>query len=157
MTLCNDARLIGYVNGNEVKYRCEGEPTEAALLALVEKLGVDRHVTILLFICLSNSSVLSLLQMPFQMLWLYSALIIGETSPSTSVEHDRNIWNGLWSKYKTLEFDRDRKSMSVICRSMGDEHMRLFVKGAPDTMLPRCKFISKWSIFTSHPLLSLIL
>lgn len=116
MALCNDARLIGNLDGGEVKFRYEGEPTEAALLVLAEKLGNP---------CDS------------------------ETPPNILVEHNRKIWNGLWTRHKTLEFDRERKCMSVICRSTRDDRMRLFVKGAPDTMLPRCKFISKHLIFVS--------
>jgi len=115
MALCNDARLIGYLDGNEAKFRYEGEPTEAALLVLVEKLGNPMD---------------------------------GETSPNILVEYNRKVWSSLWTRYKTLEFDRERKSMSVICRSTRDGRMRLFVKGAPDTMLPRCKFISKQSLHT---------
>jgi len=110
MALCNDARLVGYVDEGETKFRYEGEPTEAALLVLVEKLGIQ-----------SDSN----------------------TRPNIRVDYNRKNWCELWNRYKTLEFDRERKSMSVLCKSTKDGRMRLFVKGAPDTMLPRCTFISK--------------
>jgi Ca2+ transporting ATPase len=110
MVLCNDARLVPYIDGNETRYDYEGEPTEAALLVLAEKLGPQ---------CDSSAP------------------------PNIRVEYNRKYWSKLWIRFRTLEFDRERKSMSVICRSMVDDGIRIFVKGAPDTMLPRCSFISK--------------
>ena len=118
MSFCNDARLVCTFDGDEAKFHYEGEPTEAALLVLVEKLGEK---------CDSN------------------------TSPNIRVDYNRKIWSEHWTRYKTLEFDRERKSMSVVCRSKSDDgRMRLFVKGAPDTMLSRCSFISKYCVFISY-------
>eukprot|EP01065_Artemidia_motanka_P001189 TRINITY_DN10555_c0_g3_i1.p1 TRINITY_DN10555_c0_g3~~TRINITY_DN10555_c0_g3_i1.p1 ORF type:complete len:1040 (+),score=363.16 TRINITY_DN10555_c0_g3_i1:106-3225(+) len=44
-----------------------------------------------------------------------------------------------YTKLATLEFDRDRKSMSCIAR--GESGNVLFVKGAPENVLSRCKFV----------------
>jgi len=46
-----------------------------------------------------------------------------------------------WTKLATLEFSRKRKSMSVLCRSTGLGRNALFVKGAPESVLPRCAFL----------------
>jgi P-type Ca2+ transporter type 2C len=42
-----------------------------------------------------------------------------------------------WRKTATLEFNRIRKTMSVLCRSREGRN-KLFVKGAPDFLLERC-------------------
>lgn len=51
-------------------------------------------------------------------------------------------WKGSYEDLATLEFSRDRKSMSVLSRSKkaGDNH--LFVKGAPESILTRCAQIA---------------
>lgn len=45
-------------------------------------------------------------------------------------------WSDCFPRLHTLDFDRDRKSMSVLCRM--DHGMRLYVKGAPESILARC-------------------
>jgi P-type Ca2+ transporter type 2C len=42
-----------------------------------------------------------------------------------------------WRKTATLEFNRIRKTMSVLCRSREGRN-KLFVKGAPDFLVERC-------------------
>ncbi|CAN0042941.1 unnamed protein product, partial [Hapterophycus canaliculatus] len=50
-----------------------------------------------------------------------------------------SFWLAKYDKLATLEFNRNRKSMSVLCRTRGDEpHNRLFVKGAPEMLVKRC-------------------
>ena len=100
--MCNDAE-IGYADG---AYTRVGEPTEAALKVLVEKIGNP------------------------------------DAPPPTSAEQAAAYYCGLrgaeWTKLATLEFSRVRKSMSVLCRGVGTGRNALFVKGAPESVLPRC-------------------
>merc|ERR1719370_1993652 len=41
----------------------------------------------------------------------------------------------------TLEFSRDRKSMSAFCVPKGEGEARMYVKGAPEGVLDRCSFV----------------
>jgi Ca2+-transporting ATPase len=111
MALCNDARLIG-VDGNEEgttsQFIIEGEPTEASLLALLEKLGPESAGE-------------------------------GSLKPSQLASEHRLHVASSWNRYATLEFDRKRKSMSVLCsRIDSDSEEKLLVKGAPNMLLKRC-------------------
>ncbi|XP_034034874.1 LOW QUALITY PROTEIN: sarcoplasmic/endoplasmic reticulum calcium ATPase 1 [Thalassophryne amazonica] len=48
----------------------------------------------------------------------------------------------LMKKEFTLEFSRDRKSMSVYCTPVRDgSQSKMFVKGAPEGVIKRCKFL----------------
>ncbi|XP_017339510.1 ATPase sarcoplasmic/endoplasmic reticulum Ca2+ transporting 1, like isoform X1 [Ictalurus punctatus] len=48
----------------------------------------------------------------------------------------------LMKKNFTLEFSRDRKSMSVYCSpSRGDSGSKMFVKGAPEGVIDRCTYV----------------
>ena len=112
MALCNDARLIGVdstEDGTTAQYMIEGEPTEASLLSLLEKLGPES----------ARKSSLK----PSQL----------------ASEYRGHILNS-WDRYATLEFDRKRKSMSVLCSRMdsGSEDIKLLCKGAPNMLLKRC-------------------
>jgi len=106
-TLCNEA-LIKYKEGAYVRV---GEPTEAALKCVVEKMGLP-------------------------------------DSPAPKTVEEKSSFYGdiIKSKYDleaTLEFCRNRKSMSVLCRNKetGDRH--LFVKGAAELLLERCTMIMR--------------
>lgn len=47
-----------------------------------------------------------------------------------------------WKKEFTLEFSRDRKSMSSYCvPATGGSHAKMFVKGAPEGVLSRCTHV----------------
>jgi P-type Ca2+ transporter type 2C len=49
-----------------------------------------------------------------------------------------------FKKLATLEFTRDRKSMSVLCRHQNDSENILFIKGAPDYLLKKSgQFLTK--------------
>ena len=103
--LCNDAE-ISYVDG---QYTRVGEPTEATLKVLVEKMGVPG--------------------------------VAGPADASEAASYFCNLISAGYAREATLEFSRSRKSMSVICRPMGARLNTLFVKGAPETVLPRCSWV----------------
>ena len=112
--LCNDAQL----EFKEGKFDRIGEPTEAALKVLVEKLGVSG--------------------------------MRRESSPMSMARQCSDHWASKFEKLAVLEFDRDRKSMSVLCRprttaassSVADAAPGsgniLFVKGAAEVVIRRC-------------------
>lgn len=124
-TLCNDSKLFfDHVSGNTHKI---GEPTEAALKTFVEKLGFD------------DDSVLNL---PF------SEEEWDELTPDEKFVRVTAVSDRLEEKYSkkvTLEFARDRKSMSVLVDESSGSKKRgtglsgkLLVKGAPEQILDRC-------------------
>ena len=105
--LCNDAELK-YEPDDKLFTRV-GEPTEAALKVLVEKLGLP-----------------------------------GAPPPqnaSAAANHFSELRCAPYAKLATLEFSRTRKSMSVLCRHRKSGRNVLFVKGAPESLLPRCSHL----------------
>eukprot|EP00993_Chasmostoma_nieuportense_P007708 NODE_96_length_3230_cov_94.267161_g89_i0.p1 GENE.NODE_96_length_3230_cov_94.267161_g89_i0~~NODE_96_length_3230_cov_94.267161_g89_i0.p1 ORF type:complete len:1019 (-),score=234.18 NODE_96_length_3230_cov_94.267161_g89_i0:99-3155(-) len=100
-TLCNEAEVF-YKDG---KYGKVGEPTEAALKVLVEKIG-------------------------------YPGLI-PPTDQDLACKISNEHWATGYENVATLEFSRDRKSMSVICSTPSNTNA-LFCKGAPESVVPRC-------------------
>ena len=60
---------------------------------------------------------------------------------SSEVHRDRIAWENEWKRYATLDFDRKRKSMGVLCRQTGTGMERLLVKGAPGVLLKRCSHV----------------
>ncbi|CAJ0755240.1 9015_t:CDS:10, partial [Entrophospora sp. SA101] len=111
--LCNDSR-ISYDDATST-YNNVGEPTEAALKVLVEKLGTDNP---------SFNSTLS------------------ELSSKARTTACNDYYDNLNRRSATLEFSRDRKSMSVLVQSKkNSSSFTLLVKGAPESILDRCKFV----------------
>ncbi|KAF8739469.1 hypothetical protein AX14_009452 [Amanita brunnescens Koide BX004] len=105
--LCNDAKIVYHPDKNI--YGNVGEPTEAALKVLVEKIG-----------CQDEKLMRSLASM--------------STDGRVNVINDyieRSI-----PRLLTFEFTRDRKMMSVLVRLNGAG--ALFIKGAPESVLDRC-------------------
>lgn len=101
--LCNDAKIK--YDEAEGQYTRIGEPTEAALKVLAEKLG-------------------------------------GDGSPSSKQQRASFYGDQYASRYTkeaTLEFSRDRKSMSVLVNNGSDRS--LMVKGAAELVLERCTHI----------------
>jgi Ca2+ transporting ATPase len=90
-------------------YANVGEPTEAALRVLVEKLGCpDVGVT----------------------------KTLSELSPAARAGAVNEYYERTIPRLLTFEFSRDRKMMSVLVRLNGSG--ALFVKGAPEAVLDRC-------------------
>lgn len=116
--LCNEA-VIRYDDGKFVRF---GEPTEAALKCLVEKMGTPGAST-------------------------------QGKSDAQKAAYFANIIESKYEKEATLEFSRDRKSMSVLCKSKQSGDRVLFVKGAAELLLQRCTSVMK-SDGTVHKLSS---
>lgn len=110
--LCNDSSL--HYNNQTKQTSRIGEATEAALRVLTEKIGlpdVNQHIK------------------------------LASLDPNTRVLACNAYWQSLFTRDATLEFSRDRKSMSVYCTSHQTGRRVLFVKGAPERILERCDFV----------------
>ncbi|XP_068939363.1 sarcoplasmic/endoplasmic reticulum calcium ATPase 3 isoform X2 [Petaurus breviceps papuanus] len=110
--LCNDSSL-DYSESKKV-YEKVGEATETALTCLVEKMNVfDTDVS--------------------------------QLSPVERAGACNGVIKQLMKKECTLEFSRDRKSMSVYCTPIGPGQptsgSKLFVKGAPESVIERCSYM----------------
>ncbi|KAF4317053.1 hypothetical protein BBO99_00006355 [Phytophthora kernoviae] len=123
--LCNES-AIEYLEG---KYVRVGEPTEAALKVLVEKIGFPQDST-------KQAELDSLRQ----------------SDPAKAAQYTSAYFEEQNKKLAVLEFSRDRKSMSVLCskssassqratRSAASNQNVLFVKGAPEGLIERCSNI----------------
>eukprot|EP00741_Cyanophora_paradoxa_P016350 tig00020912_g15786.t1 len=111
-TVCNDAS-VDY-NKETESYEKIGEPTEVALKVLTEKIGRPE--------------------------------IAEHERLSSLSKAERNLacckyWAAKFNKLATLEFSRDRKSMSVLVQGTGSSGNTLLVKGAPENILQRCKHV----------------
>ncbi|XP_009111394.1 calcium-transporting ATPase 2, endoplasmic reticulum-type [Brassica rapa] len=112
-SVCNDAGV--FYEGK--LFRATGLPTEAALKVLVEKMGVPEEKN-------------------------------GESIQEATNDSDNGSsvklaccdwWNKRSKRLATLEFDRVRKSMSVIVREPNGQN-RLLVKGAAESILERSSY-----------------
>eukprot|EP00445_Apocalathium_hangoei_P045164 CAMPEP_0203988354 /NCGR_PEP_ID=MMETSP0360-20130528/7328_1 /ASSEMBLY_ACC=CAM_ASM_000342 /TAXON_ID=268821 /ORGANISM="Scrippsiella Hangoei, Strain SHTV-5" /LENGTH=1046 /DNA_ID=CAMNT_0050928077 /DNA_START=120 /DNA_END=3260 /DNA_ORIENTATION=+ len=113
--MCNQARLS--FDSIEGRYMRQGEPTEAAIMVLVEKLGCPDK-----------------------------AMNDNCHQAAKRTTEDAMAFNHFWTKpctkHATLEFTRERKSMSVLCSDPDNAGTNtLFVKGAPEGVLERCTTI----------------
>ena len=61
-----------------------------------------------------------------------------ESDPAGSVQSVNDYWGSKAKVLATLEFNRDRKSMSVLTRPDGKKTNQLLVKGAPEGVIARC-------------------
>lgn len=141
--LCNDAKIVGRVDQSEddgaenkrtkkkkeeteKEYQRMGEPTEAALCVLAEKIGGMAQQE-------GNGEGY-------------------QPSPAYLASANVNAWRDAHPRHATLEFNRDRKSMSVLCefsKEMNKQKKvksrqagnRLLVKGAPNLLLQRCTHV----------------
>ncbi|KCV68436.1 Ca2+ transporting ATPase, sarcoplasmic/endoplasmic reticulum [Fonticula alba] len=108
-SLCNDSDI--QFNPETGAYQALGEPTEAALKVLAEKVGsydaaLNRHLP-----------------------GMGPEKRVQAVNAHIAAGHERLV---------TLEFSRDRKSMSVLVREKASGQCRLLVKGAPEGILERC-------------------
>lgn len=112
-SVCNEAVL-------ECKggvYKAVGGPTEAALKVLVEKLGLmDASTTRML----ADKRL---------------------RSPEDHPEPISRAYQARLPLISLLEFDRDRKSMSVLCKPEAGGPNILLVKGAAECVLERCSHV----------------
>jgi len=106
--LCNEA-VIRYT---DEKYVRIGEPTEAALKCLVEKMG------------------------------LVGASADGQVGAQRA-SYFGSIIESRYETEATLEFCRDRKSMSVLCKDNQTGDRILYVKGAAELLLDRCTSVMR--------------
>ncbi|KAF8655969.1 hypothetical protein AX16_002829 [Volvariella volvacea WC 439] len=106
-SVCNDAKIV--YNPDTNVYSNVGEPTEAALKVLVEKIG-----------CKDPDVKSSLSKM----------------TPAHRANAINEHFEKTIPRLLTFEFSRDRKMMSVLVKLNG--HGALFVKGAPESVIDRC-------------------
>jgi len=113
--MCNQARLS--YDSKEARFIRAGEPTEAAIMVLVEKLGCPDEAT-------------------------HKRCYQASTRTSSDAMAFSNYWTSRCTKHATLEFTRERKSMSVLCSDPENANGNtLYVKGAPEGILERCTHI----------------
>ncbi|CAH8455817.1 unnamed protein product [Heterobilharzia americana] len=110
-SLCNDSSVE--YNESRRAYEKVGEATETALVCLVEKMNVTG-------VCKA-----------------------GIADRQLAMLCNRDIQKSYEKKF-TLEFSRDRKSMSTYVtprKQTSDSNDKLFVKGAPESILDRCTYV----------------
>jgi Ca2+-transporting ATPase len=110
--LCNESRIE--YRADKAAYVCVGEPTEGALKVLVEKLGAPTDA--------DNNSI---------------ATARGRDR-AAAAEGACDAYCARERKVALLEFDRSRKSMSVLVAPAAGSANRLLVKGASECVLERC-------------------
>jgi Ca2+-transporting ATPase len=109
--LCNNAQIKYDIA--DTSFHHLGEPTEAALKVLVEKLGVPKspHIELL------------------------------SSNPIQMAHQSSDYWSQRYAYLAELEFSRDRKMMSVVLRDLNLLRNRIFTKGAAEIVLSRCNRI----------------
>eukprot|EP00958_Prasinococcus_capsulatus_P022867 scaffold3282_cov385-Prasinococcus_capsulatus_cf.AAC.3 len=113
LSMCSAMCNDSSVQLKDGKYSKIGESTEVALRVVVEKIGIPGFD-----------------EMP-------SALT--QLRKEERVQFCNRYWEEQFNKLQTQEFSRDRKMMSVLC-SRGEKRY-LFVKGAPEVIIARCKSV----------------
>ncbi|THG98591.1 hypothetical protein EW026_g3628 [Hermanssonia centrifuga] len=109
-SVCNDAKIV--FNAEKGTYSNVGEPTEAALKVLAEKLPCPDAE-------LSKS--------------------LSSLGPTVRASAVNDFYERTIPRLMTFEFSRDRKMMSVLVRRNGAG--ALFAKGAPESVLERCSSV----------------
>ncbi|TPX40838.1 hypothetical protein SeMB42_g05849 [Synchytrium endobioticum] len=125
--LCNDAKIVYDQEADQ--FLKVGEPTEAALRALVEKLGTDSP---------DFNQQIPIIQ---------TSVDLAQLSAREKLWRSGQACEYVESKYKkhtTLEFSRERKSMSVFVEKLegAEKGLKyLMVKGAPEQILERSVYV----------------
>ncbi|WOO78973.1 Sarcoplasmic/endoplasmic reticulum calcium ATPase 3 [Vanrija pseudolonga] len=109
--ICNDAKIA--YNADTETYQNVGEPTEAAMKVLVEKLGSEDEGF--------NKT-------------------LGTLSPLRRATAVNDHYDQEIERLLTFEFTRDRKSMSVLTKKSNGA-VSLLVKGAPESVIERCSTV----------------
>ncbi|KAF9533483.1 Ca-transporting ATPase [Crepidotus variabilis] len=111
-SLCNDSKIV--YHSDKAAYTNIGEPTEAALRVLAEKIGCcDADVT----------------------------KSLNDLSPAARANAVNEHFERVKPRVMTFEFSRDRKMMSVLVSNNGKGGGSLLVKGAPESVLERCTMV----------------
>jgi Ca2+ transporting ATPase len=126
---CNDSKVV--YDGDLDTYTRLGEPTEAALFSLVEKLGTEDEKFNDSLPDIPDSAAL--------------AKLTAKQRKNRCAKVNDYIAN-IHNRTHLLEFSRDRKSMSVIVEQSAKNGKTrakstksyLYCKGAPETVLERC-------------------
>lgn len=142
-SLCNDAKIVGHDaltdDSSEKLYERVGEPTEGKM-----KLACS-----LIFFCIKYSpynlsSELAALCILAEKLGGMKDIHDLDLPPSIRASAHVDYWRSRFTRTATLDFNRDRKSMSVLVmpsdRTKGSSN-RLLVKGAPNLLLKRCTHV----------------
>jgi Ca2+-transporting ATPase len=122
--ICNEA-AIEFIDGRFTRL---GEPTEAALKVQTH-CHYDKIIRSILIKVHSSQVFVEKLG---------TANFPKSTDPVQMAKQCNEYWSGKYSRLATLEFSRDRKCMSVLCRSKDRRINRLMVKGAAEMMLSKC-------------------
>jgi Ca2+ transporting ATPase len=109
--VCNDSGLS--YDSSTGSYSNVGEPTEAALRVLVEKLGTGQEK--------------------------FDAQI-NVVPPQDRLHTVNTFYETISPRVATFEFSRDRKSMSVLTQT-DSAGLRLLAKGAPESVIARCNSV----------------
>eukprot|EP00441_Pelagodinium_beii_P040926 CAMPEP_0197627936 /NCGR_PEP_ID=MMETSP1338-20131121/6401_1 /TAXON_ID=43686 ORGANISM="Pelagodinium beii, Strain RCC1491" /NCGR_SAMPLE_ID=MMETSP1338 /ASSEMBLY_ACC=CAM_ASM_000754 /LENGTH=1034 /DNA_ID=CAMNT_0043198787 /DNA_START=59 /DNA_END=3163 /DNA_ORIENTATION=- len=111
--MCNESRLLV---DDEEKFIRNGEPTEAAIRVLAEKLGCPDAK-------------------------LNQRCLQKEKRSKQDAMAFTDYWTSNMVKRAVLEFNRDRKSMSVLWGDKSTGKNVLYAKGAPEMLIKRCSKI----------------
>ena len=118
-TIAQVAEVAALCNDARLAYDSEkgvytnlGDATEGALRVLAEKIGT-RDASV-------NSARSTL-------------------APEDKIHHASKHWETSTPRLATYEFSRDRKSMSVLVQDGSSQ--RLLVKGAPESIIARCRYV----------------
>merc|ERR1719410_2064275 len=106
-SMCNESKLTFNVVAGNIHWHITGEPTEGALKVLSEKLRIP------------------------------GSSINGTEDVTKCYNQADEYWHSEYTKETTLEFTRERKSMSVLVVCSKTNKRYLLVKGAPESLLDR--------------------